>query len=201
MLRRRMKCAIAVPLILVFGLLAAHPQRLAAAAPGDADGLLRLCLLESLPEDIRGSLQRHFSDWKIQEPAELSRSAHDRWAAEQPTSCPGIAAGHFLNGKDTAYALLLIPTDRTDPESVLVVFTQAAIKGIYAYKIVERLAAGGSDTFILTTPIAKYLQAESLRKSQLRQPESILLVTAGAKTEAFVYYWEKDSYQSQPVDY
>lgn len=201
MLRRRMKYAVALPLILVFGLLASHPQRLAAAAPSDTDVLLRLCMLESLPEDIRGSLQRHFSDWKIQEPAQLSRSAHDRWAAEQPTSCPGIAAGHFVNGKDTAYALLLIPTDLSDPEFVLVIFTQAAVKGLYAYKIVDRVETGGSDSFILTTPISKYLQAESLRKSQSRQSESILLVTAGAKTEASVYYWEKDSYQSQRVDY
>src|SRR5258708_25676912 len=86
----------ALRVVVLSTLIFAHPRML-AAAPGDADELLGLCRLESLPEDIRGSLQRNFSAWKIQEPTDLSPHARERWASERPLACPGIAAGHFQN--------------------------------------------------------------------------------------------------------
>ena len=197
--QRRARCARALDVVLGFSLLFAHQEL--PAAPSDAKDLLGLCKLESVPEDIRATLIRRFGEWKVQEPADLSKSAGDRWAAESPLFCPGIAIGRFQNEKDTAYALLLIPTDRSDPEFALVVFTQQS-KGIYGYKLVERKEAGASDTFVLSTPTSKYLQGDSIWKSRTRPRDALLLVNAGAKgQEAYVYYWANDAYQRQQVNY
>jgi hypothetical protein len=198
--QRRAQRTLALEVVVAFSLLFAHQDL--RAAPSDAKDS-GLCKLESLPEDIRGSLSRRFGEWKIQEPSDLSGSARDRWAAENASSCPGIAVGRFQNEKDTAYALLLIPIDRSDPECALVVFTQQPnARGIYGYKLVERAEAGGSDTFVLSTPTSKYLQGDSILKSHSRARDSVLLVNAGAKAqEAHVYYWTNDAYQKEQVNY
>ena len=197
---RRASCALALQVVLGSIFLFVPPQWL-AAAPGDADDVQGLCRLESLPEDIRGSLTRRFSDWKIQDPTSLSPSARESWAAQKPLTCPGIAAGHFQNAKDPAYALLLIPTDPSDPEFALIVFTQISDRGLYAYKLVERLEKGGSDSFMLSAPISRYVQDESILKSRSRPGDGVLVVTAGAKTQAYVYYWASDGYQRQQANY
>jgi hypothetical protein len=148
-------------------------------------------------------LTRRFGEWKVQEPADLSASARDKWAADSASSCPGIAVGRFQNDKDTAYALLLIPLDRSDPECALIIFTQqAGGRGIYGYKLVERAETGGIDTFVLSTTTSKYLQGDSIWKSHSRPRDSVLVVNAGAKgPEAYVYYWTNDTYLRQQVSY
>src|ERR1700761_3299062 len=68
-------------------------------AADETDELAAMCKVESLPADIRGSLGRNFSSWKIQEPADLSARARTRWGGARPLTCPGIAAGHFQDPK------------------------------------------------------------------------------------------------------
>jgi hypothetical protein len=198
--QRRARCALALEVVVASTLLLVHQELL--AAPSDPNDLLGQCKLESLPDDIRGTLTRRFGEWKVEEPKDLSRSAGDKWAAESPPSCPGIATGRFQNEKGTAYALLLIPIDRSDPEFAMVVFTQHPdAKGIYGYKLVEHGEAGASDTFLLSTTTSKYLQVDSIWKSRSHPRDSLLLVNAGAKKEAYVYYWVNDTYQRQAVNY
>ena len=62
-------------------LLAGLSPTLQAAEPTE---LLDLCRPDSLPQDIRSSLSRNFSGWKIQEPTDLSTRARTRWGAERP---------------------------------------------------------------------------------------------------------------------
>lgn len=199
--QRRARRALALEVVLASSLLLAHPELL--AAPSEAKDLQSLCSLGSLPEDIRGTLTRRFGEWKVQEPTDLSGSAHDKWAAQTPLSCPGIATGRFQNEKDIAYALLLIPTDRSDPECALLIFTQQPnARGIYGYKLVERAEAGASDTFLLSATTSKYLQGESIWKSHSRPQDSLLLVNAGAKgLEAYLYYWVNETYQRQQINF
>jgi hypothetical protein len=198
--QRRARCALALEVVVASTLLLVHQELL--AAPSDPQDLSVQCKLESLPDDIRGTLTRRFGEWRVQEPTDLSGSAHARWAAESPPACPGIATGRFQNEKDTAYALLLIPTDRSDSEFSVVVFTQQPkAKGIYGYKLVEHGEAGASDTFLLSTTASKYLQVDSIWKSRSRPQDSLLLVSVGAKKEAYVYYWVNDSYQRQAVSF
>src|ERR1700728_2268281 len=74
------------------------------AAPGEPEELLDLCKLDSLPQDIRGSLSRNFAAWKVLEPADLTARARTRWGSRRPLTCPGIAAGHFQDPKNASYA-------------------------------------------------------------------------------------------------
>jgi hypothetical protein len=198
--QRRAQRTLALQVVLAFSLLSAYQELLAAPSDAKDSGL---CRLESLPEDIRGTLTRRFGEWQVQEPTGLSASARDRWAAESASLCPGIAVGRFQNEKDTAYALLLVPIDRTDPEFALLVFTQQSNgRGLYGYKLVERGEAGASDTFVLSTTTSKYLQGDSIWKSHSRPRDSLLLVNAGAKGQGvYMYYWANESYQRQQVNY
>ena len=199
--QRRARCALALEVVVASTLLLLVHQELLAAPSGSKD-VPGLCRLDSLPDDVRGTLTRRFSEWKVQEPADLSGPARDRWVAESPPSCPGIATGRFQNEKETAYALLLIAIDRSDPEFSVLVFTQQPkVKGVYGYKLVEHAEAGASDTFLLSTATSTYLQVDSIWKSRSRPQDSLLLVNVGAKKEAYVYYWVNDTYQRQAVNY
>src|SRR4051794_2830511 len=94
------------------------------AASAEPDELLKLCRVDGLPQDIRGSLSRNFSAWKVQEPTDLSLRARTRWGAERPLTCPGIAAGHFQDAKNASYALLLIPANHVSSAFKLLIYTQ-----------------------------------------------------------------------------
>src|SRR5579884_3041997 len=102
-------------------LLGATPAVPAGTQP---DELLGLCRVESLPEDVRSSLSRNFSAWKIQDPNDLSVRARTRWGEERPLTCPGIAAGHFQDPKNASYALLLVPINRMSNAFKLLIYTQ-----------------------------------------------------------------------------
>src|SRR3984885_15851254 len=82
------------------------------AAAVDADEALGLCQAETLPKDIRDTLERRFYGWKVQDSSNLLPKARQKWAGITPLACPGIAAGHFEDSHSVAYALLLIPSDR-----------------------------------------------------------------------------------------
>src|SRR6185437_3297924 len=102
--RRRAPLARALGMTAALSLLLGTVPTLHAAAPAaQGDGLAGLCRTDELPQDIRDSLSRNFSSWKIQEPADLSARARTRWGAERPLTCPGIAAGHFQNHKSASY--------------------------------------------------------------------------------------------------
>jgi hypothetical protein len=168
-------------------------------AADDPDQLLELCRTDSLPEDIRGSLSRNFSTWKIQEPTDLSARARTRWSAERPLTCPGIAAGHFQNAKDSSYALLLIPANHSSAVYRLLVFTQQAGQKFYGFKAVTQ-ADGASDVFLHTVPTVRFFESTSKWVSHSRVSEAIMFVDAAA-AEADVYVWADDSYQRVQVNY
>ena len=77
--------------LLVSGLI--FGQKSACASEGQ-----NLCNVGSLPQDIQSRLKEEYGSWKVQEPADLSKHAHERWESEKPLGCPGIAMGHFESG-------------------------------------------------------------------------------------------------------
>src|ERR1700716_1401525 len=94
-----------------------------ASAAVDADDALGLCQVETLPKDIRDTLDRRFYGWKIQDSSNLLAKVPQKWAATAPLACPGIAAGHFEDSRSVAYALLLVPVDRSASGYRFVVFS------------------------------------------------------------------------------
>ena len=106
-------------------------------AAGEPTELLDLCRPDSLPQDIRSSLARNFSGWKIQEPTDLSTRARTRWGAERPLNCPGIAAGHFQDAKNASYALLLIPADHGSSAYRLLIFTGTDTRTTQPFNMID----------------------------------------------------------------
>jgi len=59
-------------------------QKAACASEGQ-----NLCDVGSLPQDIQDRLKGEYGSWKVQESADLSKHARERWEAEKPPACPG----------------------------------------------------------------------------------------------------------------
>src|ERR1700680_4242749 len=94
-----------------------------AGAAVDADDALSLCQVDTLPKDIRDTLERRFYGWKVQESSDLLPKARQKWAAVSPLACPGIASGHFEDAHAVAYALLMVPSDNSANGYKLVLFS------------------------------------------------------------------------------
>lgn len=195
---RRATLARALCVVLGSSLLLA-PAVTLHAATGDPDDLLALCSVDSLPADIRGSLTRNFSAWKIQEPTDLSARARTRWAVERPLTCPGIAAGHFQNAKGSSYALLLIPANHGSAAFRLLIFTQQASQQFYGFKAVAQ-GDGASDVFVHTVPTVRFFESTSKWVAHSRVSETVMFVDSAAQ-QANLYIWADDSYQQQQVNY
>lgn len=195
---RRATLARALCVVLGSSLLLA-PAVTLHATTGDPDDLLALCSVDSLPADIRGSLTRNFSAWKIQEPTDLSARARTRWAVERPLTCPGIAAGHFQNAKGSSYALLLIPANHGSAAFRLLIFTQQASQQFYGFKAVAQ-GDGASDVFVHTVPTVRFFESTSKWVAHSRVSETVMFVDSAAQ-QANLYIWADDSYQQQQVNY
>lgn len=174
------------------------PSRLAANSP-DAS----TCNLGSLPSDIQTRLKSDFSSRKIQQLADLSRRASDRWKSESPPGCPGIPVGHFESAKPLSHAILLIPAGRADMGYRLVVLSQKAGQRAYETRVVDKLdQKGAANYFIHTTPISKLFDEPSRNKFQAHTADGILLVDSSENEYGVeVYFWSRGRYRHEPIDY
>lgn len=107
--RRILKKVLRATFSLMF-LLTATPtfaqQGSSPPAPAKPSEESALCKPGSLPQDVQSRLKTKFGSWKIQEPADLSPRAHERWESEKPLACPGIAVGQFEIAKMLLISLL-----------------------------------------------------------------------------------------------
>jgi hypothetical protein len=156
----------------------------------------------SLPPDVQSRLKGEFGSWKVQESADLSPRAHERWESEKPLACPGIAVGQFENAKTPSYAVLLVPQAHTDAGYKFLVFTTKAGQSSYEMRAIDSGDSGAANFFIHRVRISKFFDEPSRRKFQVQTSEGILFVDAAEKEyETDVYFWSNGSYQHQPVDY
>jgi hypothetical protein len=171
-----------------------------AAAPANQSSAL--CKVESLPSDIQNRLKEEYSSWKIQEPADLSQRAHERWESEKPLECPGIALGHFESTKTPSYAILLVPTGHAGGYR-FVVFGQKAGQPAYETKLVDKLDQNGAaNYFIHRAPISKFFDEPSRKKFQAHTVDGILLVDSAENEYGVeVYFWSGGRYRHEPIDY
>ena len=193
------------PLLRVLSMVVSANLLLGGASPSSAAGagpdeLLGLCRTDALPQDIRGSLSRNFSAWKVQEPTDLSLRARTRWGAERPLVCPGIAAGHFQDPKNASYALLLIPANHVSSAFKLLIYTQQSGQPYYGFKAVGQQDTGGSDVFVATVPTDRFFDSSSKQVGHSKLTEAVMLVDSAA-SESFVYVWSDVSYERTQVNY
>jgi hypothetical protein len=185
--------------VLVGCALLSGPAPTLHAAPGEPDELSALCKVESLPPDIRGSLTRNFSTWKIQEPADLSPRARTRWGEARPLTCPGIAGGHFQDPKNASYALLLIPADHANNTYRVLVYTQQSGQQYYGFKAAAQGDSGASDVFVQAVSIGSFPEAVA-RVGRSKVNEAVLMVDSAASA-SYLFLWADGIYERQQVNY
>ena len=173
-----------------------------ASATVDADDALGLCQIETIPKDIRGTLERRFYGWKIQESINLLPKARQKWSTVAPLACPGIAAGHFEDARSVAYALLLVPTDRSANGYKLVVFSAPSGQSFYGFKMLDQSTMNASAFFIHTVAIDRVLDSELKKSLRPKGNDGVLLTYVDDKAGSQnVFFWKGDSYDHAQVDF
>ena len=160
------------------------------------------CSLEGFPNAVRNQLEKDLVSWKVQQSDDLSRNAHERWQAEKPLRCPGIAVGKF-EGEASAYAVLLVPRKRLTAGYKFLVFGPLGIQVPYGKRVVDESRDHGAENlFIRATKIGKFFNESSKAKFLVAAPEAILMLDAGeSEYEVDLYFWTNATYEHQPVDY
>ena len=191
--------------VLVLSLLSGmsfFPHAPIAKAGVDADDALGLCQVESLPKDVRGTLERRFYGWKAQDSTNLLPKARQKWAAVAPLACPGIAAGHYEDSRSVAYAMLLVPTDRGANGYKFVVFSAPAGQSFYGFKVLDQGVINASALFIRTVPVDQVLDKDLKKRLRPKFSDGVSLALVDDKMPIQnVFFWTGQSYEHAQVDF
>jgi hypothetical protein len=173
-----------------------------ATAVVDADDALGLCQVETIPKDIRDTLERRFYGWKVQDSSNLLPRARQRWATIAPLACPGIATGHFEESRSVAYALLLVPVDRSANGYKFVVFSAPSGQSFYGFKMLDQAPLNASSFFIHSVAIGSVFDSAMKKQFRPKANDGVVLFYADEKIPTQnVFYWKGDSYDHAQVDY
>ena len=173
-----------------------------AKAAVDADDALGLCQLESLPKDIRGTLERRFYGWKVQDSTNLLPKARQKWASITPLACPGIAAGHYEDSRSVSYALLLVPLDNSANGYKFVVFSAPSGQSFYGFKMLDQGTINASAFFVHTVAVDRVFDSDLRKRFRPKGSDGILLAFVDDKTATQnVFFWTGDSYDHAQVDF
>jgi hypothetical protein len=199
--RRASRARSALVLSLLSGLTFFQHASFATAAV-DADDALGLCQTETIPKDIRDTLERRFYGWKVQDSSNLLPQARQKWASIAPLACPGIATGHFEESRSVAYALLLVPVDRSANGYKFVVFSAPSGQSFYGFKMLDQAPINASSFFIHSVAIDRVFDSALKKQFRPKQNDGVILFFAADKTASQnVFYWKGDSYEHAQVDY
>jgi hypothetical protein len=161
------------------------------------------CDVSQLPVEIQNRIKTDFGTWRAQRPENLSHQARLTWAGRKNSGCPGIAMGFFQNPKQSSYAILLVPSDNPDAAYRFVVFNRRTDNSAYEELVVEKSdVRGASNFFIQTAPVSKFFDEPSKKEFEVQVADAILMVdSAENEYEADIYFWSKDRFRQEPVDY
>lgn len=173
-----------------------------ASAAVDADDALGLCEIETIPKDIRGTLERRFYGWKVQESTNLLPKARQKWASMSPLACPGIAAGHFEDSRAVAYALLLVPIDRSANGYKFVVFSAPSGQSFYGFKMLDQGSVNASAFFVHSVAVDRVFDSDLRKRFRPKGSDAILLsYTDDKQATQNVFFWTAESYDHAQVDF
>ncbi len=173
-----------------------------ARAAVDADDALGLCQIESIPKDIRATLERRFYGWKVQDSTNLLPKTRQKWAAIAPVACPGIAAGHYEDSRSVSYALLLVPVDRSANGYKFVVFSAPSGQSFYGFKVLDQGSINASGYFIHAVAVDRVFDSDLKKRFRPKGSDGILLAFADDKISTQnVFFWTGDSYEHAQVDF
>jgi hypothetical protein len=173
-----------------------------SCAAVDADDALSLCQIDSLPKDIRDTLDRRFYGWQVQESTNLLPKSRQRWAAIAPLACPGIAAGHFEESRSVSYAVLLVPRDRSINGYKFVVFSAPKGQSFFGFKMLDQGEINASAYFIHSAAIERVLSGDLKKRLKPKNSDGIMLFAVDDKGSGQdVFFWTGESYDHATVDY
>jgi hypothetical protein len=172
------------------------------AAAVDADDASSLCLVDTLPKDIRDTLERRFYGWKIQDSSNLLPKARQKWTSIAPLACPGIATGHFEESRSVSYALLLVPVEQSANGYKFVVFSAPSGQSFYGFKMLNQTAGNASAFFIHSVAVDRVFDSGLKKQFRPKANDAILLAYADDKSASQnVFFWRGDSYEHAQVDF
>lgn len=172
-----------------------------SAAALDPDDALGLCQTETIPKDIRSTLERRFGGWKVQDSNNLPAKTRQKWAAVAPLACPEIAVGHFEDSRSVSYALLLVPVERSANGYKFIVFSALSGQSFYGFKVLEQGTLNASAFFVHSVAIDRAFDSEVRKKFRPKGSEGILLNTVDERTDSEdVFFWTGESYDHARAD-
>jgi hypothetical protein len=172
------------------------------AAAVDADDAVGLCQVDTLPKDIRDTLERRFYGWKVQDSSNLLPKARQKWATFAPLACPGIATGHFEESRSVSYALLLVPVDQSASGYKFVVFSAPLGQSFYGFKVLDQAASNASAFFIHSVAVDRVFDSGLKKRFRPKANDAILLAYADDKSASQnVFYWKGESYDHAQIDF
>ncbi len=155
---------------------------------------------DALPAGVLRTLSEQFAGWVVQSPDRLTSSARDRWQAEKPLGCPGIADGRFIGADRKSLAVLVVGNGDNKGQAKLLSFV-GADAGYHA-GVLEQISSGGSNYFIHGAKASQFFDAASAKKFRLAAADLIVLFDAGTGEYGVeVYFWTGASFRHEPVDY
>ncbi len=145
-------------------------------------------------------LSERFGGWVLQSPDRLSSSARDRWQAENPVGCPGIAGGRLAGANNKAIAVLVVGSGENAGQGKLLSFVQSETG--YKTEVLEQIPSGATNYFVHGAKAGQFFDSASARKFGVAAADVIALFDAGtAEYEVDVYFWTGVSFRHEPVDY
>jgi hypothetical protein len=173
-----------------------------AGAAVDADDAIGLCQMDSLPKDIRATLERRFYGWTVQDSANLLPKVRQKWASIAPLACPGIASGHYEDSRSVAYALLLVPVDRSANGYKFVVFSAPSGQSFYGFKMLATGAINASAFFIHPVAIDRVFDSDLRKKFRPKGSDGVSLAFVDEKAPTQnVFFWTGNSYDHWQLDF
>jgi hypothetical protein len=173
-----------------------------ASAAVSAEDALGLCQIETIPKDIRGTLERRFYGWKVQDSFNLLPQTRQKWATVAPLACPGIATGHFEDSHSVSYALLLVPADRSANGYKVVVFSAPVGQDFFGFKVLDQGVINASSYFIHSVAIDRVFDKDLKKQFRPKTGDAVLMAVVDDKTSAQnVFFWTGEAYDHAQVDY
>jgi hypothetical protein len=156
--------------------------------------------LHLLPTEVSRILSEQFGDWIVQNPDALSSVARERWQAEKPLACPGIASGRFTSAKSTSFAVLVVGGGKYKGEARLLLFTHDGAG--YIMNVVEQISTSAFNYFVHGAKTQQFFDAASARRFRAAARELVVLFDAGVDEYGVeVYFWTEAGFRHESVDY
>jgi len=169
---------------------------LIALIPGSllAEQTSASCSENTLPAPLSALLKSRFAAWRPKQISDLDSYDQQLWRKAHPKQCPGIAVGHFERVDQIAYAILLVPKEKSAGGYKIVVFDPSPSGDGYTSKLLDHAVSEAAPQLVIATvPPGKHSDFEDAKSITTRQDSVLVDWIEGA---AVLYYWSGGRYRT-----